>query len=76
MGNEQVMEKMDEQLFEVGETGAFISDLFEAPIKGEIEKVYENSVMIRVIKCAVEDNETADSLHWQLVVRKSSAIME
>lgn len=33
MGNEQVMEKMDEQLFEVGETGAFVSDLFEAPIQ-------------------------------------------
>lgn len=53
MGNEQVMEKMDEQLFEVGETGAFVSDLFEAPIKGEIEKVYENSVMIRVIKLVI-----------------------
>ena len=52
--------------------------LFQIYLKrlSEIEKVYENSVMIRVIKCAVEDNETADSLHWQLVVRKSSAIME
>ena len=38
----------NEQLFEVGETYAFKSDLFESPIKGKIEKIYENSVMIRV----------------------------
>ncbi|MDT2358325.1 hypothetical protein [Enterococcus faecium] len=44
----------NEQLFEVGETYAFKSDLFESPIKGKIEKIYENSVMIRVMKCAVE----------------------
>ena len=42
----------NEQLFEVGETYAFKSDLFGAPVKGEIEKVYENSVMIRVINCS------------------------
>lgn len=66
----------NEQLFEVGETCAFVSDLFGAPVRGEIEKIYENSVMIRVTKCAVEDNETAHSLHWQLVVRKSSALTE
>ena len=41
----------NEQLFEVGETYAFKSDLFESPIKGKIEKIYENSVMIRVMKC-------------------------
>ena len=28
--------------------------------------------MIRVMKCAVEDNDTAHNLHWQLVVRKST----
>ena len=28
----------NEQLFEVGETYAFKSDLFESPIKGKIEK--------------------------------------
>ena len=64
----------NEQLFEVGETYAFKSDLFGAPVKGEIEKVYENSVMIRVINCATEDNDTAHNLQWQLVVRKSSAV--
>ena len=31
----------NEQLFEVGETYAFKSDLFGAPVKGEIEKVYD-----------------------------------
>lgn len=66
----------NEQLFEVGETYAFKSDLFESPIKGKIEEIYENSVMIRVMKCAVEDNDTAHNLHWQLVVRKSSTIEE
>lgn len=66
----------NEQLFEVGETYAFKSDLFESPIKGKIEKIYENSVMIRVMNCAAEDNDTAHNLHWQLVVRKSSTIEE
>lgn len=54
----------NEQLFEVGETYAFKSDLFESPIKGKIEKIYENSVMIRVMNCAAEDNDTAHNLHW------------
>jgi uncharacterized protein YkvS len=66
----------EEQLFEVGETCAFVSDLFGAPVKGEIEKIYENSVMIRVTNCAIEDNATADNLHWQLVVRKSCVLTE
>lgn len=63
-----------EQLFKIGETYAFKSDLFEEPVNGKIEKIYENSVMIRVTKCSLEDNETAHNLHWQLVVRKSSAL--
>ena len=32
----------NEQLFEVGETYAFKSDLFESPIKGKIENVLKN----------------------------------
>lgn len=39
-------------------------------------KIYENSLMVRVLNCADEDNETAHNLHWQLVVRKSSAVKE
>ncbi|WP_165037973.1 hypothetical protein [Enterococcus sp. ZJ1622] len=66
----------NEQLFEVGETYAFKSDLFESPVKGMIEKIYENSVMIRVMKCAAVDNDTAHNLHWQLIVRKSGALVE
>jgi len=33
-------------------------------------------LMVRVLNCADEDNETAHNLHWQLVVRKSSAVKE
>ncbi|MEY8446345.1 hypothetical protein [Enterococcus ratti] len=66
----------NKQIFAIGETYAFVSDLFDAPVKGKIEKIYENSVMIRVTKCAVEEKNTAHSLHWQLVVRKSNAVME
>ena len=66
----------NENLFEVGKTYAFVSDLFCSPIEAEIEKIYENSLMVRVLNCADEDNETAHNLHWQLVVRKSSAVKE
>ena len=66
----------NEQLVEVGETYEFHSDLFESPVKGKIEKIYENSVMIRVTKCATDETETADNLQWKLIVRKSNALIE
>ncbi|MGM9903200.1 hypothetical protein A5844_001407 [Enterococcus sp. 10A9_DIV0425] len=66
----------NEYLFAVGEIHEFVSDLFDSPVKGEVEKIYENSMKIRVLNCAAEDNDTADNLHWQLIVRKSSAVRE
>lgn len=46
----------NEELFELGETHVFQSDLFCAPVKGKIEKIYENSVMIRVVLGKYFDN--------------------
>lgn len=65
----------NEELFELGETHVFQSDLFCAPVKGKIEKIYENSVMIRVVDCSLEDNDIAHNLQWQLVVQKSNIIL-
>lgn len=64
----------NEYVFEVGETLAFESDLFEEPVEGRIEKIYENSVMIRVTNCCSSDEEVAHQLHWQLIVKKSRAV--